>query len=227
MSQSVYVIHAVKIETDNENVVITIYTNLQRTKCFKDTFPIRQHERLAEYIEDVAADYDGETIPIFGEPSRCLDGPAAYKLWARRLKRATGITLRKPRLSRVCGGLPKDLIGIYPNNPFGKRIIPLHVPEISTLKDLACSRREDALVIVEAKRGVLSHGSLDVCHDLVPVETLYSDCSMEIPTTPVFFSREKAELMLARLRKHLPEYEWQAITLAQLAAQLVGHLLAA
>jgi len=228
MSQSVYVIHAVKIETDNENVLITIYTNRQRTKCFKDSFPIREHERVAEYIEDVAADYDGETIPIFGEPSRRLDGPAAYKLWARRLKRATGIALRKPRISRICGGgLPKDILGIQPGSPFGKRIVPLKVPEIMSLKDLACCRREDIFVIVEEAKGVLSDANLDLCRDLAPVETLYEDSPMVIPTEPVFFTREKAHLMLARLRKHLPECDWQAITAAQLAAQLVGHLLAA
>jgi hypothetical protein len=70
-------------------------------------------EEIAAWMEGLAADYDGSCIregSIDGERGR-FTGPAAYDLWAARYRRATGCSLRAPRLDHVTwSGIPPYLV---------------------------------------------------------------------------------------------------------------------
>jgi hypothetical protein len=69
-------------------------------------------EEAAEFFEGLARDYDGGMIregAIQGDSGQ-LTGFRAYHLWANRYAKATGMTLRDPRIDHVTyGGLPHYL----------------------------------------------------------------------------------------------------------------------
>lgn len=66
-------------------------------------------EGLAQWVEGLASSYSGDCIT---ERGKHYTGPAAYKLWATRIKKGTGIVLRAPRLSEIVwGNVPSDISG--------------------------------------------------------------------------------------------------------------------
>jgi len=222
-------IHSVEIEVGDGNVNIFRFTTRQKNEYLEDTLPAHDHERIARFIESLAALHGFDSCPYYTERSKRYDPLAAYHLWAKRLKRAAGIVLRKPRLSVIYENhIPRDILC---SRLYGERIPNLHpadIGDVDILNDLVACGREDVLVIEEAEMGVLTvvdeYGHYRSGPGFTPASGLVH-CYPR--TRPLFFTRENAGLMLARLRKHLPERDWQALTLAHLAADLLGMALAA
>ena len=269
-----------------------------------NTFRVDDHEGIAQYAESLARSYDGGCMK---ERSRYHDGPAAYKLWATRVKKGTGIVLRKPRLSevfynhvpanitgrpckvtpiakgsviayekarelieagvrfqasftnggyistgdcvrfgfiskgdQVCFYKPRSARRGYPIGPntvitlsedigpdtsYGD-VVPVEtVAGIENGDDLRFCLRTDVFVIVDQKMKILCgmKGSETKPHE----HALMSFANIYSWYLPSFFNRENAGLMVERMTKFMPERKWQAITLAQLAAHVLGLALAA
>jgi hypothetical protein len=110
---------------------------------------------------------------------------------------------------------------IGPDNTYGD-VIPLEtVAGIVKPEDLRACLRADVFVIVDQNIRVLC-GSKD-CereHALMSFDNLYW-------YLPSFFNCENADRMVGRMTQYMPERQWQAIPLAELAAYLLGLALAA
>ena len=289
----------------------------------RDQPEIEDHEAIARCIEGIAQSYDGGCLT---ERGREHDGPAAYKLWATRVKKGTGITLRPFRLSEVLyGGVPKTISGVpakpgIPTIPKGTvlsrekamelveagaqftaalsdphnyscnaskvrfgfitqdgglcfykprsnrrglrvawdttitllediganttygDVVPLEsIAGVETVEHLCQHPRQDLFVVVdqdidgetEDEPRVLGAETYNLSayseseriqrvrrHELNRISNLRWNL-------PSLFTRENADLMLDRMNKAMPERNWQAITVARLAAGLIGLALAA
>ena len=78
---------------------------------FSDYAPVPEGDiaGLVEKVESLARGYDGRCIT---ERGKFYNGPAAYKLWATRIKRGTGIVIPKLKNSAVFyDGMPPDISG--------------------------------------------------------------------------------------------------------------------
>ena len=112
--------------------------------------PLDDHEGIAKFAEFLAGEYDSGQCQ---EAYREHDGLCAYKLWANRVKRGTGITLRKPRLSEVLGrGVPQNISGVPGKVPF--------IPKGTVIS------REKAKELIEAGERFTASVSTPYCPDL-------------------------------------------------------------
>jgi len=78
---------------------------------FSDYAPVPEGDiaGLVEKVESLARGYDGRCIT---ERGKFYNGPAAYKLWATRIKRGTGVVIPKLANSAVFyDGMPPDISG--------------------------------------------------------------------------------------------------------------------
>lgn len=181
------------------------------------------HDGIARFLELLAHNYDARCVV---ERNKELDGPDAYKLWSKRVKKAAGIVLRPPRLSKIYHlRVPPTIRGARKRTPdhyYGDLIPILESPKIGNCTDFCSFSREDALIIVDEEKNVLSHKKTAVKKSSMQK----FDTHFNFKTyCPLLFNRENTDRMLGRLEKFLPECQWKAVSYAELATNLLGKAL--
>ena len=79
-----------------------------------ESIPAADHEKIAKFVEFLALSSYGRNF------SKTVGPPEVYRIWAGCVKNATGIILRKPRLSEIYGlGVPLNITGNKCDNPPG------------------------------------------------------------------------------------------------------------
>jgi len=70
----------------------------------------RDVEAISVFVEAIALSCADGSIKEKGRPD--ITGLEAYRLWAARVKKGTGIVVRSPRFTKIFyGGIPRDLFG--------------------------------------------------------------------------------------------------------------------